>query len=416
MSLLNLALAYLWRRRLASALTALSVALGVALVLVVISVRGEIERTFIAQGRGYDYVVGAPGSEAALVLSTLFHADAPRGNLPYETYERIRQRPGVTAAFPVALGDQARGARIVGVTREFLKQQRTDGSPLFPMATGRIMEKNFELVAGATAARRLGLKLGDEVIGAHAAAAGFVEHRGTPYVVVGVLAPTGTPHDRALFTTLESYWEIHAPAAPGAKTAEELAAQERGNVPVPAGKREVTAILLRATRNALLPMRAQLAAEHGVMAVRPSEVLTGVLEQVLSPLERLLLLYGGAVIIVAAISIMTTLYLATLARRRDLGILRALGALPIEIFALVLLEGLALVTIGCGTGVLMSQLASWFARGELSGRFGLDFETFAFTPCQALAVLAVMALSVLGSLLPAVEAYRGDVARRLGRG
>lgn len=407
MSIWNLALAYVWHRRLVTAFTVLSVALGSALVLVVLNVRRQVERTFFSQVQHVDLVVGASGSETALVLTALFHADQPRGNVALEIYEGIREQRGVLEAYPFNLGDRYRDARIVGATQSFFKQQE-DGKRRFDVAQGRLFEKDFELLVGAAAARRHRLRVGDTLVGAHGIAhpeeehddeheEESLEHGEFPYTVVGILAPTGAAHDRAMFTTLESYWKIHA-----GKDA--------------AGKREVTVVLLRVARSVLLQVKQLLPKKFPVMAVQPAEVLQRMFEQVLEPLEKVLLLYGYAIVAVAAGSILTTFYLATLVRQRDLAVLRALGATPIEIFNLVLIEAFILLVLGGGFGILIAQFAGSLSRSDLEGRFGIVISAFQFTPAELIALASVVAFGLLAAILPAWQAYRCDVASNLGRG
>ena len=294
MNLVSLALAYVRHRLLVTALTVSSIALGAALILVILGVRREVERAFLEQSQRYDLIVGAHGSETALVLNALFHADLPRGNIPLESYLGIKGQAGVIAAFPFNLGDRYRRSRIVGTTRDFLEQRSPTDSDLFPLAEGRLFERDFELVVGAEAARRYGLKVGDEIVGSHGMAhrevddeEGHVEHgehehaheadehghgedkhdeevhaadehHEFPYEVVGVLAPTGSAHDRAMFATLDSYWKIHEPAGASADQ--------------PEAPREVTVVLVRTSRPLLLQLQRLLPRKYSVMAVRPAEV------------------------------------------------------------------------------------------------------------------------------------------------
>lgn len=394
MSLYSLALAYVLHRRGVSTLTALSVALGLALVLLVLAVRRDIDRAFARQSSGYDLIAGAPGSDAAIVLSSLFHVDRPRGNVAYRVVGELERLPGVRAVYPFCLGDEARGMRIVGTTRAFLEQTKSGGEPLFSLASGRLFEKDFELVVGAAAAEAQGLSEGSTVVGRHA---GKEEHSQHPFTVVGVLAPTGTAQDRAAFTTMTSYWTIHG--------------QDRSSARGFGGPEpEVTTLLLKVDRPRIFEIQALLPRRFGIVAARPAEVLQGIVTEVVSPVERVLLVYGYAVVAVAAISVLTTLHLATLVRRRDLAILRALGASVLEVAAVVVLEAGLLLVAGAAVGVVGSQLAAYLFRGDLLLRFGLAATPFVFSPAEAWTVLAVLVLGLAASLLPALAIYRLDVA------
>lgn len=403
MSLFALALAYVRRRPMVSGLTIVSLALGTALILVVLNVKQDVERSFLASTGGYDLIAGAPGSETALVLGGLYHADRPRGNVAYRAYLDLLKQPGVTAAFPFALGDSCRGARIVGTTPDFLEQKR-EGAPVFSFADGKLFEKDFEIVAGAAAAKRLGLAVGSRIVGSHGAGpAAGAEHGEHPYTVVGVLAPSGTPHDRALFTTLGSYWKIHGQFRPDPRAF---------GGPEP----EITLLLLRVAKPRLFELQNLLPKRFGLAVARPAEVLQGIFTEVLEPIETVILLYGWAVVVVATMSVITSLYLATLVRQRDLALLRALGARRWEIFTVVVFEALIMLVIGAALGVLLSQAGGVFLRQDLETRFGLGLGMFRFTPAEVAALAATLLLGLAASLIPALTAYRHDVSTLLKRG
>lgn len=417
MSLLNLALAYAWHRRGVSALLVTSLAVASALILLVLEVQSAVARGFGAGAQGYELVIGPPGGEVALVLAALFHAEEPRGNLPFADVPRIGALPGVRAVYPFCLGDTFRGARIVGTTRGFLDQANPGGKPLLQLEAGRLFDADFEIVAGAEVARKLGLELGTKLISTHSrasegAARGAIEHAQSPYTVVGILAPSGTPRDLVLFTAMGSYWKIHGQA-------EAIAVEEGKSAPgrdpgFGAPAPEVSLLLVNAAPTAMFQIQAA-ARRLGLLAVRPAAVLAGLFDQVLAPLERTLLLYGFAVALVAATAIGSTLYLATLVRRRDLAILRALGATPREVVTVVALEALVLLVIGCGLGVLLSQVANFALRPGLEARLGIQLAVFTFTPAEVYALAGVFALGMTATIMPAVAAYRGDVADALRR-
>ena len=407
MSLLSLAMAYVRHRRLVTGVTVICLALGVALILVVLNVRRQVEREFLRQAQDYDLIVGSHGSDVGLVLTALFHADQPRSNIPYALYEQIRDQRGVVAAYPFGLGDRYRGSIIVGTTREFLEQKNATGQPVFPLAQGRLFDKDFELVLGASAARYHGLQLGAHVVSTHGAAADAKPHNERPYTVVGILAATGSAQDRGMFTSLASYWEIHGQHAEHR--------EPQGNSPQLTGTEpEVTVVLLRTAKPLVFQLARLLPRKFGVMVVRPTDMLQRMFAQVLRPMEQILLLYSYAVVLVAAASILTTLYLSTLVRRHDLAVLRAIGATPGEVFTVVLLEALVLLVIGCSAGVLLSQLIGSSLRERVFLTFGLKMELFRFTPAELAALAGVCAIGLLAAVLPAWQAYRGDVAGNLG--
>ena len=218
MTVVGIALRSLRQRLLSTVLTSTSVGLGVALVVFVFSARDQARRAYDDAGRGYDVVLGGIHTSAlASVLSTVFHVDKPTDVVPIEVYEAVRKDPRVAHAVPYALGDVYRGFRVVGTTPElFDAVTDADGKPIRERVRGRVFGggEEFEAVVGGLAAARTGLVLGSKIRVTHGTEAGGHEHDET-WEVVGILDPTGTPNDRAVFITLESFFRVKGHEGPG---------------------------------------------------------------------------------------------------------------------------------------------------------------------------------------------------------
>lgn len=399
MSLLSVALAFAWHHRVATLCTSMGVSLATALLLLVLHIRRDVEEDLFRQAGRAALVVGEAGSESGLVLSATLYSGAPRGTIPYRAFVEILREPGVTSAYPLCLGDTFRGYPVVGTTAGFLQRGPASNQPGVELSQGRLFESDFEIVAGATAAARLGLSLGDRVVTTHGAV-GKAVHSEFPYKVVGILASTGEARDRALFTTTGSYWKAHA--------------GQKGDEAGASG--DVSAVLVDTVRPQVFTVQRAIADKLGLMAVRPSEVLQQLSDEILSPVERVLFAYGFALALVAGGTILTTLYLTTMVRARDHAILRSLGALPREIFAIVLGEAAVQLTLGCGMGVVLSRAVLWEIRGTLRSDYGLDTSLLDFHSSEGLAIAGIFVVGLFAALYPAVRAYRSDVATNLRRG
>ena len=223
MSLWKIAWRSIQQRALASTLTGLSMALGVALVAAVLVIHGVVDRSFRRGAQGYDLIVGPKGSPLQLVLNTVYHMSEPVGKMPYRQYERVAftrfplpdgdltERPA--KAVPLCMGGNYQGFRVVGTTPEFFELEHHEGE-YYEFATsggqGRNMEINgyWEAVIGPTVARTAALEVGDTFQPRH----GLDPDRGEehrPFTVVGIFAPTGTPNDRALFINIDGFWLMH---------------------------------------------------------------------------------------------------------------------------------------------------------------------------------------------------------------
>ena len=208
MTLAGLSLAYLRARPLSSALNLLLLALGTATITVLLLTTEQLENRMTRDARGIDLVVGAKGSPMQLVLSAVFHLDAPTGNIPLADANALAKNRMVKQAIPLALGDSYKGFRIVGSNHDYPTLYGAR------VADGRLWSAPMEATLGAEVAARTKLAAGAKFAGAHGLGEGGDEHEKEPYQVVGVLAPTGTVLDRLVLTSVESVWEVHEHGAP----------------------------------------------------------------------------------------------------------------------------------------------------------------------------------------------------------
>lgn len=435
MSLWHIAWGYLWNRKLTTCLTILSVALAVGLIASVLTLRDETRKRFEEEGAGFDIVVGAKGSPLQLVLSTVYFMDMPTGNILYSDYEKLKQNEDVTEAYPICLGDTYRGYRIVGTIRTLFDHERgrageNEKRRTFNLAEGRYFDKPMEAVVGSAVARQNGLKVGDTFVGAH----GLVEmpegmahvHEDFPYTVVGILKPSGSPNDRAIFCDLNSVYEVHAdhdhhdesheyhgPLRPGVgeeemKTAQEFEEEEA------AQEKEVTAVLIELETPAVqFTFKEYVNTQFNAMAAQPLIEISKLYAQLLGTAKTVLLAIGYLVVVISALSILIGLYLSILQRRRDLAIMRALGASAAEILGAVLIEAFWVTVLGIAAGWLLGGLTSGAIGVYLGNRYGLYIQPFGFTIEHLLAFGTVAFVGLMAGVIPAWQAYQTDVARDL---
>lgn len=403
MSLLRMASRYLLARLPVTLLTLAGVALGAALVCGVLTLRRESERAFAREAALFDLVVGGKGGTLQLVLSCVYHLDLPSGNIPYADYEKLRRDSRVLWAAPIGLGDNHEGYRIVGTEAHFFDLPDRGGRPLFSLREGRIFVDEFEVVLGSEVAATTGLRLGDRFAGTHGLVKvpGSEVHGDFPYTVSGILAPTGTTQDRAIFGTLASVWKIH-------ETEDRLHSAIQGTATLQReAPRETTAVLVRLETPGLrLHLADEIRRRTGGVAAIPLNEVMRLYQGVIAPMQRALLVVAGAVVVVSCLGMLATLLQAGERRRRDLAILRSLGANPREVATLTFLEGLLLCVGGLAGGALLAHgLLAW-AAPSIREASGLVFTAWSFDGEEARA-LGVMALcGLLASLVPALAAYR----------
>lgn len=392
MTIGSIAWKYLRGRSLASALTVLSVALGVSLVLATFLLTHGIREGFIAGTTDYNLIVGAKGSATQLVLNTIFRMDTSTPNIPYTVYAMLQDDARVDVAVPVALGDAYQGFRYVATTTTYfapLPWRRK----IFTVATGRMWHDDpveapmYEALLGADVARQTGLQIGDRFYEGEE----MVEY---PLTVVGILRPTHSADDRTIFFSLASFWEMN-----------ELARD--------AHIKPLTSVLVRPRRLSDLPsLHREFNGHEETQAVFPSAVLLNIFN-VLSLVTEIFNYLLGVVALVVLLYLFISLYGATLERKREIATMRALGARRSTILGIILLESCLLTLLGGVLGLLGGHGFAAFGAYMLAQRGGMALPPTPISLLQPLLLVAVMLLGTAAGLLPAVLAYRTEVAENL---
>jgi putative ABC transport system permease protein len=423
LNLLKLAAAYLRAQGLGTGLNIVLMALGVAAITVVLLFTSQVEDRFLRDAEGIDLVVGAKGSPLQLVLSAVYHLDVPTGNIPLAEAEKIEANAMIAKAIPLALGDTYRGYRIVGTNPEYLAHYGTHP------AEGRLWDAPLEAVLGQEVAAATGLKVGGRFTGSHGLAAGGEAHDEHEYDVVGLLPRTGTVLDRLVLTSIESVWEVHnheaAPvpvAAAPVKSGEAGAAEhadddhEASDEEESFAPREITALLLQySTPLAAAMLPRQISAVPSLMAASPAFESARLMRLVGVGTEALKA-FAGIMMAAAGLSIFVALYNALRQRRYDLAIMRTLGASRGKVTGVVLMEGLLLGAAGAVAGILLGHLMTAALGAWLRNAQQMDVTGGTFISAELWLIGLAVGVGVLAALVPAISAYRTDVAQTLSRG
>ncbi|MEM6691363.1 MAG: ABC transporter permease, partial [Planctomycetota bacterium] len=400
---------------------------------------------------GYNLVVGPKGSPLQLTLNSVYYLSQPIENLPFETYmeffsadERaamVRQyggdpsagdRDGKYSAFvaggyaiPLALGDYFGEFRVVGTTPDFFKNLRY-GPTLereFVMRDGRSFETYtaenglFEAVLGSRVAAEMNMKVGDDMYPTH----GDPEGKGhaESFKIVGVMAPTGTPNDRAAFVNLEGFYLMENHAKPLEENFEITPPSEPigggdGPKPLSIPEREVTSILVRNGSLMMAPIMQNTINESlQAQAAAPVGVITRMLNQFVGPLMWVLLVITLITCVVAAVGVLVAIYNSMNDRRRDIAVMRALGARRDTVTTVIVLESLMVAVIGGFFGWVLAHLGLHFFGGPIEEQTGVQVGFLSVHPWEGVIVGVVLALATFAALLPAAAAYRTDVGTNL---
>ncbi len=412
MKLLALTLKSMRNRAATSILTILVIAISVVLLLGVEKVRTEAKASFANTISGTDLVVGARSGSIQLLLYSVFRIGNATNNITWESYEEIITHPNVDWSVPISLGDSHEGFRVVGTTPNYFEHYKYGKKRPLSFAEGKSFDGVFETVLGADVARTLGYTLGDEIILNHGTGrVSLMNHDNTPFIVTGILNKTGTPVDRSVHTSLEGIEAIHIGWESGVPIpSQEVSAEE-------ALQRELQPSVITAFLVGVKSKSGIFNLQRGIneykreplLAVLPGVALQE-LWSLMSAAERALLIVSSFVVISGLIGMLSSILSSLSERRREMAILRSMGAKPRQIFALLTWESVLYTVIGCLLGLCILYGILFALRPWVEERYGLFLTITAPTTYDLRLLGAVLAAGLVMGLLPAFRAYRNSLA------
>ena len=411
-ALFTLAARSAWNRRFVLALVVLSIALSTFLLLGIERLRQDLRANFSQAVSGTDLIVGARTGPVQLLLYAVFRIGNATNNIRYTSAEAIAQHRGVAWMVPLSLGDSHRGFAVLGTTTGYFEHFRHGQKQRLVLAQGKPFDALYDTVVGAEVARRLGYTLGQRIVLSHGDGAMQAnDHADKPFTIVGILAPTGTPVDRTVHISLQAMeaihldWQVGAPLPGQAVSAEQAAQQDLT-------PRTITAALVGLkSRAAVFAVQRDVAAFRAepLLAILPGVALDE-LWDVVGLGERGLQAMSALVAAVSLAGLVAVILAGLNERRRELAILRAVGAGPRQMLALLAAEGL-LVT---ASGVVLGALACWgtvaLAGGWVQAQFGIGLQLVPPGAAEWQLMAAVLTGGLLASLVPGWRAYRLSLA------
>ncbi|MEX2575293.1 MAG: ABC transporter permease [Halofilum sp. (in: g-proteobacteria)] len=411
--LLGLALKSLWNRRLTVGLAVLALTVSVSLLLGVEQVRKAARASFTQTISGTDLIVGARSGPVQLLLYSVFHIGHATNQVSWESYREIASSGLVAWTVPIALGDSHRGYRVMGTTKDLFEHYRYARTREIQFAQGEAFSDVFHAVVGAEVAERLDYEVGREIVVSHGVAqTSFLDHDDKPFMVTGVLERTGTPLDRTVLVTLEGIEAIHVdwqqgrPPAPGARVPPESVRQMNLE---PAS---ITAFLVGLESRAAT-FRLQRAindySQEPLTAVLPGVALSE-LWAVIGTVEQALLAISACVVVAGLIGMVAMLLTSLSERRREMAILRAIGARPHHVFLLFVVEAAAIGILAALGGALLVFGGLWLLSEPVSQITGVNFGLTMPGVSEGLIVALVIGSSTCAGVIPAWKAYRTALA------
>jgi putative ABC transport system permease protein len=384
---------------LSTSVTAISISLAGGLLMSVWSVKEQSQATFTGVNAGFDAVLGARGSKLQLVLNAIFHLESSPGNLPWSDFLDLQKNPSVELAVPIAVGDNYHGYRLVGTTLDlFERAEYSPGKRFATLPGGRIFDPSLrEAVVGSFAARKLGLKTGDTFHPFHGLIYDEKNQHSETYLVVGVLKPSNTPADRVIWIPLAGIQKMtgHDPKAAS----------------------DVSAVLVKLRSGSVMAgfqmdLMYNKQGNRLTFAWPIGRVMTELFDKI-GWFDRVLGLISYLAAIVATTSILAGIYNSMNERRREIAILRALGARRATIFAAILLEAASISALGMVIAFGIYAAIVLVVAGVMRAQTGVVLDPFKFNLVMIWAPGALIGLGALAGIVPALKAYRTDIAENL---
>ncbi|MBD2835473.1 ABC transporter permease [Pseudomonas sp. JM0905a] len=413
MYLLRLALASLANRRFTALLTVFAIALSVCLLLAVERVRTEARASFASTISGTDLIVGARSGSVNLLLYSVFRIGNATNNIRWDSFEAISQDKRVKWAIPISLGDSHRGYRVMGTSTAYFDHYRYGRGQPLRLAGGKPFADMFEVVLGAEVAEALHYKLGDKLVLAHGVSTvSLVQHDDKPFTVVGILARTGTPVDRTLHISLAGMEALHVDWQNGvpARGAGKVSADQARAMDLQ--PKAITAFMLGLnSKIATFALQRQINEYRGepLLAILPGVALQE-LWSLMGTAEKALFVVSLFVVLTGLIGMLTAILTSLNERRREMAILRSVGARPWHVGSLLVLEAFALAVAGAVLGVGLLYLGIGLSQGYVQANYGLYLPLALPTPYEWTLLGAILAAALLMGVVPAWRAYRQSLA------
>lgn len=421
-------------------LQVLTFASGMAILLIVLSISSQIKSSFSQGSNKIDVIIGAKGSPLQLVLSGIYHADIPTGNIDYNQAIRLSKHKSIKTATPISLGDNYKGYRIVGTNEDFLRLYKAQ------LKEGNILSSSMEAIIGYNIAKKEGLKIGDNFVGSHGIVQGGEEHGNKPYEVVGILEKSGNISDRLILTSLESVWEVHGDHDHSnhehdhnkhkdehehndhenhhdehghehenhkhdhEKEDEDYDHSHKKHQKKANKDKEVTALLVQyKNRAAAINFPRMVNKQTNMQAASPNFQMVRLFKMLGVGFDTAKII-GYVLLSISILSIFLVLLSNIRKRHHDMAILRVFGATPSKIMKLVLFEGLILSSLGTILGLIFSRAILLIIDDIIMDGNGISLQASTLTQEEIFVMILVLIISLLASIIPALMSYRVNIS------
>ncbi|EOX4468001.1 ABC transporter permease [Vibrio alginolyticus] len=410
-AVVKLAWKSLMNRKATAILTIMTVAISVVLLLGVERIRTQAKDSFANTISGTDLIIGGRSGQVNLLLYSVFRIGNATNNIDWKSYQEFANHRSVDWATPISLGDSHKGFRVMGTNHSYFEHYKFGSKQPLTFSKGREFHGLFETVLGSDVAKQLGYDIGSEIIIAHGISdVGFSRHDNLPFKVVGILAPTGTPVDKTVHVSLEAIEAIHVGWESGARLGPTPKAQDLKNRDFQ--PKQITAMLVG------LKSRIQTFALQRQINTYPKEPLSAIMPGValhelwgmMSVAEQALMAVSGFVVIAGLLGMLSSLLTSLQERRREMAILRAMGARPRHVFSLLISEASLLTAAGIITGVTGLYAILAIAQPIIQQHYGIHLTLSILSTYEWMLLGFVQCAGIVIGFIPALRAYRQSLS------
>ena len=411
-AILTLALKSLLNRKATVGLTVVSIALSVTLLLGVERIRTEAQNSFTSTISGTDLIVGARSSPVQLLLYSVFRIGHASNNISWESYLDIAAQNSIKWTIPISLGDSHRGYRVMGTSAEYFDYFRYGKKQLLEFDRGKPFADLYDAVLGAEVAKKLGYEIGDPIVIAHGAGeVSFIDHADKPFSVVGILKPTGTPVDRTVHVSLEAIEAIHVDWKDGMPVQGQTVSAEQARA-MDLTPNQITAFMVKLNSPmAIFGMQRMVNnyREEPLSAILPGVALQQLWE-ITGVAEKALMAVSSFVVVVGMLGMLTALLTSLNERRREMAILRSIGARPLHVFILIIGEAMGITLLGIILGIIMLYGLLILVKPVVLSMFGFYLTIGAISGYEALLLGAIFLAGTIIGIVPGWRIYRYSLA------
>lgn len=415
MNLLKISTNNLKDKPLTTSLSILLMALGIAIISLLLLAGKQIEEKFTRNVAGIDMVVGAKGSPLQLILASIYQIDSPTGNISMEEANRLTRSPLVKSTIPLSMGDSYQGYRIVGSNEKYLAHFQAE------FETGKMFSKTMEIVIGSKVAKNLNLKIDDVFSSQHGFDKEGQAHKEKQFKVVGILKTTNSVLDQLMVTPLESVWAVHEEhheeeAGKGAnvlKLLEDDSVGANSIRPVQEDSKEITSLLVKFRNPVMGMMMARSINQNSTLQTATPAIEINRLFALLGVGVDALKWIALVIIIVSGLSVFVSLYNSLKERKYEMALMLSMGASRTKLFLLLLLEGLIISVIGFVIGIFLSRLGLWIMSENVEQNFHYDFNVLSLLTEEFYLFLGALLIGLLAAAIPSLGIYNINISKTL---